>query len=324
MVAYSSLFSRQQLQACKTQAVQVKEAAVTRYESFMARIASGECILTDGATGTEAERRGIPQLENAWNGGGALSHPDIIRQIHRNYLDAGAEVVISNSFATHRHALVDAGEADRFEDYNRRAVELAVEARDMSGATGALVGAGMSYWSWTDSPPLAAEMRRAATRQAEVMAAAGADVIMLEMMVDLPNLEIMLDAVSGVGRPVWAGLTCRPGDGGVIALRRGGSLSDAVRLLDAHGVDLVNIMHTEVEDISASVAAISELWQGPIGVYAHSSTEVDKQWVFDDVISPAAYCDLAARWKDQGVSLIGGCCGITTAHVIEMKRRLFA
>ena len=198
---------------------------MARYESFMARIASGECILTDGATGTEAERRGIPQLENAWNGGGALSHPDIIRQIHLDYLDAGAEVVISNSFATHLHALADAGEADRFEDYNRRAVELAVEARDGSDAPGALVGAGMSYWSWTDNPPPAAEMRRAATRQADVMAAAGADVIMLEMMVDLPNLEIMLDAVSGVGLPVWAGLTCRPGDGGVIALRRGGSLS---------------------------------------------------------------------------------------------------
>ena len=297
---------------------------MARYESFMERITSGECVLTDGATGTEAERRGIPQLENAWNGGGALSHPDIIRQIHLDYLDAGAEVVISNSFATHLHALADAGEADRFGDYNRRAVELAVEARDGSDAPGALVGAGMSYWSWTDNPPPAAEMRRAATRQADVMAAAGADVIMLEMMVDLPNLEIMLDAVSGVGRPVWAGLTCRPGDGGVIALRRGGSLFDTVRLLDAHGVDVVNIMHTEVEYISASVADISELWQGPIGVYAHSSTEVDKQWVFDDVISPAAYCDLAARWKDQGVSLIGGCCGITTAHVIEMKRRLFA
>jgi S-methylmethionine-dependent homocysteine/selenocysteine methylase len=297
---------------------------VARYESFMERITSGECVLTDGATGTEAERRGIPQLENAWNGGGALSHPDIIRQIHLDYLDAGAEVVISNSFATHLHALADAGEADRFGDYNRRAVELAVEARDGSDAPGALVGAGMSYWSWTDNPPPAAEMRRAATRQADVMAAAGADVIMLEMMVDLPNLEIMLDAVSGVGLPVWAGLTCRPGDGGVIALRRGGSLFDTVRLLDAHGVDVVNIMHTDVEYISASVADISELWQGPIGVYAHSSTEVDKQWVFDDVISPAAYCDLAARWKDQGVSLIGGCCGITTAHVIEMKRRLFA
>ena len=232
--------------------------------------------LTDGATGTEAERRGI----RSWKmpGMAAARSADIIRQIHLDYLDAGAEVVISNSFATHLHALADAGEADRFDDYNRRAVELAVEARDGSDAPGALVGAGMSYWSWTDNPPPAAEMRRAATRQADVMAAAGADVIMLEMMVDLPNLEIMLDAVSGVGLPVWAGLTCRPGDGGVIALRRGGSLSDAVRLLDAHGVDLVNIMHTEVEDISASVAAISELWLGPIGVYAHSSTEIDKQW----------------------------------------------
>ena len=68
-------------------------------------------------------------------------------------VDAGAEVVISNSFATHLHALADAGEADRFDDYNRRAVELAVEARDGSDAPGALVGAGMSYWSWTDNPP---------------------------------------------------------------------------------------------------------------------------------------------------------------------------
>ena len=55
---------------------------MTRYDRLMARLAAGECILTDGATGTEAERRGIPQLENAWNGGGALSHPDVIRQIH--------------------------------------------------------------------------------------------------------------------------------------------------------------------------------------------------------------------------------------------------
>lgn len=297
---------------------------MTGYANLLARIAAGECILTDGATGTEAERRGIPQLDNAWNGGGALSHPDIIRQIHVDYLQAGAEVIISNSFATHLHALRDAGEAHRFADYNRRAVELAVEARDRATIPKAVVGAGISYWSWTDNPPPAADLRAAASRQADIMVAAGADVIMLEMMVDLPNLEIMLGAVSDAGLPVWAGLTCRPGEDGVVALRRGGSLADAVRLLDAHGVDLVNIMHTEVEDISASIAAVKAVWKGPVGVYAHSSTEVNKQWVFDDVISPAAYCDHAQGWKKQGVSLIGGCCGITTAHILEMKRRLFA
>lgn len=297
---------------------------MTRYDRLMARLAAGDCILTDGATGTEAERRGIPQLENAWNGGGALSHPDVVRQIHVDYLAAGAEVVISNSFATHLHALQDAREDHRFEDYNRRAVELAVEARDVSAHHDAIVGAGMSYWSWTDDPPPAAHIRHAARQQAEIMGAAGADVIMLEMMVDLPNLETMLDAVADLGLPVWAGLTCRPDETGQMSLRKGGSLDEAVRLLDGYGVDLVNIMHTEVEHISASVARMMELWPGPIGVYAHSSTEINKRWVFDDVISPVAYCDLATAWKDQGVSLIGGCCGITTAHITEMKNRLFS
>ena len=76
-----------------------------RYETIRQRLAAGERILIDGATGTEVERRGVPQLENAWNGGGALSHPDIVRDIHLDYIREGAEIVISNTFATTRHAL---------------------------------------------------------------------------------------------------------------------------------------------------------------------------------------------------------------------------
>ena len=100
---------------------------MNRYEKLMQRISAGEKIVIDGATGTEIERRGVPQLDNAWNGGGALSHPDILREVHREYIRHGAEVVISNTFATHYHALEDAGVEDRFEDYNRRGVELAID-----------------------------------------------------------------------------------------------------------------------------------------------------------------------------------------------------
>ena len=106
---------------------------MSRYDRMMGRIRAGDCILIDGATGTETQRRGVPQLENAWNGGGPLSHPEIVRQIHAEYLLSGAEIIISDSFATHLHALVAAGEADRFEEYNRRAIELAVEAREKTG-----------------------------------------------------------------------------------------------------------------------------------------------------------------------------------------------
>ena len=60
----------------------------------MRRLRSGAQIVIDGGTGTEAERRGVPVLENAWSGGGALSHPDIVREIHEDYIGHGAEIII--------------------------------------------------------------------------------------------------------------------------------------------------------------------------------------------------------------------------------------
>ena len=296
---------------------------MTRYAEMMARMAAGECILIDGATGTEAERRGVPQLDNAWNGGGALSHPDIVRQVHLDYLEAGAEVIISNSFATHLHALEAAGENARFEDYNRRAVELAVEARAAGGYEKALVAGGISYWSWRGDMPPADAMRAATSRQAAIMREAGADLIMLEMMIDQTNLEITLEAVRDIGLPVWAGITTGRALEGHICLRKGDPLAPAVRALaDADAVELVNIMHTEVEFVTDSIDAVRQDWSGPVGVYAHSSTEVDKRWVFEDVISPHDYGELADGWRAQGLSLIGGCCGIGKAHIHELCHRM--
>jgi S-methylmethionine-dependent homocysteine/selenocysteine methylase len=120
---------------------------MNRYQQLIERIVAGEKILIDGATGTEIELRGVPQLENAWNGGGALSHPGVLRQVHADYIREGAEVVISNTFATSRHALRDAGQDDKFEIYNRRGIELACQARKQIGAQSVLVAGGISYRS---------------------------------------------------------------------------------------------------------------------------------------------------------------------------------
>ena len=296
---------------------------MSRYERMMARIRSGDCILIDGATGTETQRRGVPQLENAWNGGGPLSHPDIVRQVHVDYLEAGAEIIISDSFATHLHALAAAGEADRFEEYNRRAVELAVEAREQTGRKDALVAAGVSYWAWRGDMPAPDKMRDSTRKQLSVMAEAGADVVFLEMMVDQANFEITLEATKDIGLPVWAGLTTTRNAGGEIRLRDGDPLAPAIEVAAHNQVDLINIMHTEVEFVSDSIDAVREGWNGPIGVYAHSSTEVGKRWVFEDVISPGDYCDFAASWKSKGISILGGCCGTGLAHIQRMHEDLF-
>ena len=81
-------------------------------------------------------------------------------------------------------------------------------------------------------------------------------------------------------------------------------------------------MHTEVEFVAGSIDAVRQGWDGPIGVYAHSSTETEEGWVFEDVISPVAYCDFAIGWKAKGISVIGGCCGTSPSHIERMREDL--
>ncbi len=288
----------------------------------MARIARGERILIDGATGTEIERRGVPQLENAWNGGGALSHPDVLRSVHEDYIREGAEIVIANTFATHRHALRDAGVEDRFEALNRRGVELAIEARERMRAPEVLVAGGLSYWSWAGNWAAPEDLRSDAEEQAAIMAEAGADLLMLEMMVDIDSLLVTLEASQASGLPVWVGLSCQPDASGAMALLRGGSLAAALDAIRDRDVPLVSIMHTEVEHIDACLDVVPGHWSGPLGVYAHSARWVGDACVYDATVTPEDYAALTSSWLDRGVQVIGGCCGLGVDHIKALKRLL--
>lgn len=290
-----------------------------RYDRFMNRIANGERILIDGATGTEIERRGVPQLENAWNGGGALSHPDVLRSVHEDYIREGAEIVISNTFATHRQALRDAGAEARFEAFNRRGVELAVEARERAQAPEVLIAGGLSYWSWIGNWSAPEDLRPGAEEQASIMAAAGADLLMLEMMVDIDSLLVVLEASQASGLPVWVGLSCKPDASGVMALLRGGSLAEALGAIKGRNVPLVSIMHTEVEHIAACLDVVAARWPGPVGVYAHSARWVDGVSHFDVTLSPEDYAGHAKSWLARGVQVVGGCCGLGVDHIKALR-----
>ena len=297
-----------------------EELNVNRYERLMDRVRNGERILIDGATGTEIERRGVPQLDNAWNGGGALSHPDVLRSVHEDYIRVGAEIVISNTFATNRHALRDAGVEHQFETLNRRGVELAKEARDRMEAPDVLVAGGISYWSWSGNWPSPTDLSTSTEEEASIMAEAGADLLMLEMMVDIDRMLVTLDAAQASGLPVWVGLSCKPDGFDAMALLRGGSLAEALDAIKDKNVPLVSIMHTEVEDTDACLDVVSDRWSGPVGVYAHSARWVEDVCFFDVTVSPEDYAAHAKSWLERGVQVIGGCCGLGVDHIKALKR----
>src|SRR3972149_8194495 len=103
----------------------VKGLYNSRMRPFLQRLADPRTILLDGATGTELERRGVDTGTPIWSAMALLDAPQIVEQIHRDYLDAGAEVIITNTFRTHRYNLEKLGMGDEAARLTTLAVAIA-------------------------------------------------------------------------------------------------------------------------------------------------------------------------------------------------------
>src|SRR5947208_8898776 len=113
-------------------------------EHLNARLALGDVVVIDGATGTELEARGVPMDDAAWCGVANLEYADVASSVHADYIRAGARVVIANTFSTDRLRLGDAGVADRVEEVNRNAVAAALRAREETGHDDVVVAGSLS------------------------------------------------------------------------------------------------------------------------------------------------------------------------------------
>ena len=298
-----------------------------------ARLQQGELLILDGATGTELQRRGAPMHGIAWSAAALQTHPDLVRALHEDYIHAGADVIITNSFSTHRHLLEPAGLADSFHELNRRAVALAREARERAAADRPVyIAASISTFlgeldpvNWPPPEQVSAWYRE----QAEVLAEAGADLFFLEMMRDLERGPRAAEAAIATGLPAWAAFTCRVTDDSRVVLIRDDhspviqdELATAVEVFAGLGVAGCSVMHSEVSETAAALRVLREHWPGPVGAYAHSGHFVMPNWQFESVISPEAYAEAAAGWVAGGVQLVGGCCGIGPDHIRTLRRQL--
>ena len=295
--------------------------------SWQEKLSNKSVVIIDGATGTELQRRGVPMDEIAWSGAAVLSHPDLVRAVHEDYIRAGAEVIISNTFGSTRQMLEPAGFGKHVETVNRRAVELAIEARDQVGnETIAVAGSisamppGFDRAAYLDPEMELESYREAITIQAE----AGADLIALEMMEDTQHAARAMQAALESKLPVWLGVSCKQTeDGRLIGFgREDTGLADVLDALIPMGPTVVNVMHTNAHAVPAALELIRERWQGPTGVYPESGYFTKPNWNFVDVIPPDELVVEATGWVQSGVRVLGGCCGTGPEHVKALKRAL--
>lgn len=293
---------------------------------------AGAPLIIDGGMGTELEKCGVAMDSDAWSGLAVLDAPDMVRNVHADFIKSGAEVVITNTFASGRHVLTPAGMADRVFDINVKAVSLAQEAV-AEAANGPVAIAG-SLCEWATSRGDGAQSQKnaiadALQEQATLLAGAGVDLIAIEMAQDNDLSPLAVDAAVATGLPVWLGLSCkrRERDIHLSAFDDPGSDFETIaKTVIQHArhtgnVTLINIMHTPVPDVPAAIEIVKHHWDGPIGVYPESGFFTMPHWNFVDIITPEDLVDAAKPWvDDHGIRLLGGCCGLGPDHITALRR----
>jgi S-methylmethionine-dependent homocysteine/selenocysteine methylase len=161
-----------------------------------------------------------------------------------------------------------------------------------------------------------AKARALFKRKAENLAAAGVDLIMMEMMRDQDYSVWASEAALATGRPVWIGISVeRHGNRLTGFGREDQPFEDVARVLTALKPDLISIMHTSPNDTDEAIDILRTYWKGPIGAYPESGYFKMPEWTFVDIIPPEELVAKSRAWKKKGVTAFGGCCGLGPDHI---------
>jgi len=290
---------------------------MTRTKAFLATLQKGEILVADGATGTMLQGMGLDfgQAPEAW----LLDRPDKIRALHRAYVEAGSDVILTCSFGGTHYRLTRHGLADRVTEVNRLAAELAREeagegvfvAGDM-GPTGQLLG--------PRSKVTAEQIADAYTQRAAGLAEGGADFLVIETMSDLGEAQA---AIAGARRvsdlPVFCTFSFDTHGRTMMGVKPDQAANAVGPLVQGIGA---NCGHDPAEYeglIQAMRRAQPEavLWAKP---NAGLPRLVGEETVYD--ATPDYMADIALRLRQAGAQIIGGCCGTTPAHVAAIAAAL--
>ena len=288
-----------------------------RYKNFLEVLHSGETILLDGATGSELENRGI-KMDNSWCATASLEF-DILKQIHKDYINAGAKIITTNTYASNRMILEVAGVDDKFEEINLAAINAAIQAREECGRDDVLVAGSLSHQIPYEDAFRSQEekdkyikkltpeyFQKSFDELALFLADNGCDFILLELMYRPDRIDIIFDSASKVGLPVWAGFSSRNKDG-LIALTTDYeySFKKMISNVKHHKLDAVGIMHCDISVIEDSIKEIKEVYDLPIMAYPEVAVFNFPHYDMSNVIPPDDYLIEAKKWKDAGAQIIG-------------------
>jgi 5-methyltetrahydrofolate--homocysteine methyltransferase len=283
------------------------------------KLASGVTI-GDGGLGTLFAERGLPPgtPPEKWT----LDHPEIVAEIARAYVDAGAELITTNTFGGSPMRLAQHRLGDHFEAINRRAVEIAREAAGDRAFVSASIGpTGRLLEPLGDADPT--DVERGFAEQARVLADAGADLFCIETMTDLQEALLAVRAVRSVSTiPIIATMTFDITPRGPFTIM-GVPVPRAAIELGSEGADVVGAnCGAGVEEMLIVADAFLASTKAPVAIQPNAGLPVTAGGRLTYPDSPDRFADMVAPLAAKGIRILGGCCGTTPAHIRALRERV--
>ncbi|ABX06268.1 MAG TPA: bifunctional homocysteine S-methyltransferase/methylenetetrahydrofolate reductase [Herpetosiphon sp.] len=279
-------------------------------------------LLCDGAMGTQLYGRGIDFDEcfDALN----LTQPDVVREIHQSYIEAGADIIETNTYGANRFKLEPFGLADKVRQINHRGMKLAREAREIAGTNTLIAGAvgPLGVLLQPYGPLTEQAAHEAFAEQIGTLLEQGADLLMFETFSDLREMLIAVKAAKQVGDlPIVAQMTFAE-DGRTVL---GNTPEEVVRKLVELGVAVVGVNCSvgsqRVFRVVQSMRAVNPTI--PISAQPNAGWPTERHNRVFYPSSPEYMADYARRMVEElNVQIVGGCCGTTPQHISNMHSAL--
>ncbi len=294
-------------------------------------------MILDGGLGRELKRRGAPFRQPEWSALAMMETPEIVREVHDDYIKSGAKVITTNSYALVPFHIGDTLFEERGFELAKLSGEVARQAADESDHEVQVAGS---------LPPLFGSYRADLFQAEKVEALATPLIEALSPNVDLwlsetqsligeaVAVKAVVDSLSQEAKPYWVAFTLE--DSLAIdepVLRSGETVVEAIKKMHEIGVNAVLFNCCQPEVIEKAIIVARETLNGlgqpdfPLGAYANAfqpqrkdaAANSDVSSIRDD-LNPEDYLSWAKQWQQSGANLIGGCCGIGPEHIEALSK----
>lgn len=280
--------------------------------------------ILDGGMGQELYQRGIRGEQSIWSTNGLIKAPDVVRDIHIEFIEAGADVITTNTYCTGPHCLAQVNMEDRYAELTDLACDLALQARTKTDTDNKVKIAGsLPPLYGTYLPDIERDLKKMQDEYAQMIEVMvdKVDLFLCESMTTPEEAYAAASMAAQAGIPVWVAWTLA--DNTRALLRTGDTIETAYKALnDIDNIEAYLFNCSIPEAMLPALKQLKPLTDKPIGAYANGFAPIPAKRDRGDIeiigkrhFNAEEYGAFVQEWITQDATILGGCCEIGPAHI---------